>query len=96
MGEGSELWLRYYASMKRTTIMLPAELKHRAEWLAREKGTSLGELVRESLETKLAQDGRERDPFFADAAVFTGDVPSDLSANHDEYLYGERVGADDR
>jgi hypothetical protein len=76
--------------MKRTTIMLPAELKHRAKWLAREEGRSLGELVRESLEKRLAQDTRGHDPFFSDTAVFEGDVPSDLSINHDNYLYDEK------
>ncbi len=32
--------------MKRTTVMLPPELKEKASRLAREKGISLGELLR--------------------------------------------------
>ena len=29
---------------------------------------------------------RANDPLFADKEVFTGDVPTDLSANHERYL----------
>ena len=34
---------------------------------------------------------RKDDPFFADKAVWMGPVPSDLSANHDKYLYDEET-----
>jgi hypothetical protein len=30
----------------------------------------------------------DEDPFFSDKTVFSGKSPSDLSANHDDYLYG--------
>jgi hypothetical protein len=29
------------------------------------------------------------DPFFADKNCYTGETPSDLSLNHDQYLYEE-------
>lgn len=77
--------------MKRTTVMLPAELRRRAFIRARERGVSLGELIRESLESALptAAPARADDALFADSAVFAGKAPTDLSAAHDRYLYGE-------
>ena len=39
--------------MERTTILLPADLKLMAEKTARKNGISLGELIRETLETTL-------------------------------------------
>lgn len=77
--------------MKRTTLMLPAELKRRAMARAAELGISFGELVRGLLEERLSRPGRDagQDPLFADKAVYTGDAPADLSADHDRYLYGE-------
>ena len=76
--------------MERTTIMLPAALKSRAIGWARERGISLGELLRESLERALDHLIKERrvlDPLFSDDAVYDGDAPLDLSENHDRYLY---------
>ncbi len=32
---------------------------------------------------------RKMDPLFADTAFYEGDVPPDLSLNHDKYLYDE-------
>ena len=78
--------------MTRTTVMLPDQLKGRARQLARERGISLGQLIRESLEAALKDDGMSssrRDPLFSDTGVYRGDeAPSDLSLRHDEYLYG--------
>jgi hypothetical protein len=77
--------------MKRTTIMLPPELKERAQRTARERGISFGQLLRESLEETLRRDSKSgfaADPLFADTAVFEGDAPADLAASHDVYLYG--------
>ncbi len=78
-------------SMKRTTVMLPADLRRRAFARARERGVSLGELIRESLDSALpaAAPARADDPLFTDAAVFAGKAPRDLAAAHDRYLYGE-------
>ena len=77
--------------MKRTTVMLSAELKARAERRAYELGVSFGELVRETLQTALesGQERRTDDPLFKDEAVFRGKTPKDLGDRHDEYLYGE-------
>ena len=80
-------------SMKRTTVMLPADLRRRAFVRARERGVSLGELIRESLSSALPASApvRAEDPLFTDSAVFAGKAPKDLSAAHDLYLYGEEA-----
>ncbi len=76
--------------MRRTTIMIPDDLKARAERRARRTGTSLGGLVRESLEAALrGSPPVEEDPFWTDEAVFDGSTPKDLAARHDVYLYGD-------
>jgi hypothetical protein len=78
--------------MKRTTIMLPAKLKARAERRARTQGISLSELIRDSLARALERQARrsaDEDPFLADTATFTGG-PRDLARNHDRYLYGDK------
>lgn len=75
--------------MKRTTIMLPPELKARAMRAARERGISFGELLRQSLRATIeGQRSVYDDPLFADSAVFEGETPEDLSTRHDDYLYG--------
>ena len=75
--------------MHRTTIMLPPELRHRAQRRAQEEGISLGELVRKSLEGALEEPkmGRDDDPLLCDDAVFRDEAPADLAAEHDRYLY---------
>ena len=85
------LWLCYYGvAMKRTTIMLPQDLKTRAERQAREDGLSLGELVRRSLERSLAQPASvAEDPIFGDDATWAGEVPAGYAADHDDHLYGD-------
>ncbi|MFW6012510.1 MAG: CopG family transcriptional regulator [bacterium] len=76
--------------MTRTTIMLPEDLKLRAQETARRLGVSLGELIRDSLESRLDVTGdRQDDPLFRDVPIYDGEVPSDLSEEHDRYLYGE-------
>lgn len=76
--------------MKRTSVMLPAELKARAMRAAREQSISFGELVRRSLEAAVeAPTTRYDDPVFADAAVFEGPAPDDLAVAHDRHLYGD-------
>jgi predicted DNA-binding protein len=76
--------------MKRTTVMIPEDLKTRAERRARRTGSSLGALVRESLEAALREPvAAAEDPLFADRAVFRGSLPKDLAAEHDTYLYGD-------
>jgi len=80
--------------MKRTTVMLPTELKAKAERRAYERGVSFGELVRESLENALdsREERRTEDPLFKDDAVFRGRTPRDLAEKHDEYLYDDEAG----
>jgi len=78
--------------MHRTTVMLPEELKHQATKQAQKLGISLGELIRQSLNSFLHQPVCEHysDSFLADDAVFPGSTPTDLAENHDAYLYGEK------
>ena len=75
--------------MKRTTIMLPGELRRRAARRAKERGVSLGVLVRESLDSSLPplSENAAADTFFADRGVFGGKGPRDLARDHDRYLY---------
>ena len=74
--------------MDRTTIMLPPQLKARAQRRAHELGVSMGELIRDALETSLTavRTDRRDDPLFRDDLVYDGPAPSDLAARHDEYL----------
>ena len=78
--------------MKRTTIMLPGDLKLKAERKAEKMGISLGELIRLSLKIQVGKkiDMVQDDPFLSDNAVFSGKIPDDLSLNHDKYLYGDK------
>ncbi len=82
--------------MNRTTIMLPEELKRQAQERAAAAGISFGELVRRSLTNTVSKPPLERteDPLFADSGTFLGQAPSDLSEEHDLYLY-EEVQADE-
>jgi len=73
--------------MHRTTLLIPEDLKLRAVERAKSDNMSFGEFVRRALEKSL-QD-TDSDPFWNDKAVFRGEVPSDYSENHDDYLYGE-------
>jgi hypothetical protein len=77
--------------MNRTTIVLPEELKLRAQERARRSGISLAEFIRQSLEAQLrSAAGRPQvDPLFADVPIYRGPVPADLSVDHDRYLYDE-------
>ncbi len=80
--------------MKRTTIMLPEEMKSRAMKRANIMGVSLGCFIREALERSLQNSNiqssvYEHDPFFSDDSVFKGKTPGNLSIDHDDYLYGD-------
>lgn len=79
--------------MKRTTIMLPDNLKMRALKHAEITGLSLGGFIRESLEKTLQPpdvDQADEDLFFADNVVYQGKTPKDLALNYDDYLYGNK------
>ena len=75
--------------MKRTTVMIPDDLKIRAARRANSVGISLGGFIRESLERALRSDGNAAldDPYISDNSVYEGDIPTDLAQNHDKYLY---------
>lgn len=74
--------------MQRTSLMLPPDLQRQAAKTARQRGISLGELVRQSLARETAVAYRaEADPFWAMNEVFHSGR-SDLAANHDDELYG--------
>ena len=78
-------------TMHRTTVMLPTDLKRKAQQLAHHRGISFGELVRESLLAALEGHGGEirDDLLFCDTAVYRGPAPSSLSTDHDDFLYGD-------
>ena len=75
--------------MKRTTILLPDDLKKKAEKFAYKQGISFGEIVRESLLQYIKPRLENNDTFFSDNAIYEGDAPVDLSIKHDDYLYGD-------
>jgi hypothetical protein len=77
--------------MKRTTIVLPPDLKVEAKRHARQLGISLGELIRQTLSFRLASSrhANPMDPLFADSDVFSGPGPGDVAAHHDQHLYGD-------
>jgi Ribbon-helix-helix protein, copG family len=81
-----------YGYMKRTTIMLPDDLKERGMRKARRRGISLGELIRESLQAHVDSPDIQptEDPLYEDDAVFKGKAPRDFAKNHDRYLYGSK------
>ena len=71
--------------MAALTVQVSDELRAKAMLAARQRGLSLDEFVQHCLSSVV---DRERDSIFCDSAVFAGDVPSDISKNHDRYLYG--------
>lgn len=76
--------------MRRTTVMLPADLRRRAFRRAKEQGVSFGVVVRESLDAALPATGEagRDDSLFADGEVWRGRAPASLSRDHDAFLYG--------
>ena len=79
--------------MHRTTILLPEDLRRRAEKAAKSRGLSLSELIRRQLEkvggSAEKSRGRRDDPLFKNWKPSGKSTPRDLAANHDRYLYGE-------
>lgn len=72
--------------MHRTTILLPAGLRRKADREAKALGISLSELIRRRLGE--SSEEPEPKPRFFSRPPWTGAGPSDTAANHDEYLYG--------
>ena len=77
--------------MKQTSILLPLDLKRRAEDKARDLGISLGAFIRSSLEQSLKTYTVKDtgDSLFSSTTTYNGKTPKDLSKNHDDYLYGD-------
>lgn len=74
--------------MHRTTILLPADLRRKADQEAKSLGISLSELVRRRLEEGGQDPADGRPSRFFSRQPWTGTVPADTAANHDDYLYG--------
>ena len=68
--------------------MLPSELHEKAARYAAKRRVSLGQLVRNSLQTAMEtpEESPHRDPFWEDEEVYRGKTPRDLARNHDRYL----------
>lgn len=81
--------------MTRTTFMMPADMKRKAQRRAKQAGQSFGEFIRSSVKQALStpvKTDRSTDPFFADREVFENDpFPPDLCDHLDDYLYGPRT-----
>lgn len=72
--------------MHRTTILLPSELRRRADHEAKALGITLSELIRRRLAEGVTEPVRPK--FFA-RQPWSGPGPDDTAANHDAYLYGK-------
>jgi hypothetical protein len=72
--------------MHRTTILLPKDLYQAAGNEARSLGVSLGELIRRRLSAGTPPPSPKK-AFFT-RRPWVGESASDLSAEHDRYLYG--------
>jgi hypothetical protein len=76
----------------RTTIVMPPDLKERAVRKAREKKISFGEFIRQAVESYLTSPllgvgQKSGDPFLDNLVTFDDGGPTDMSVNHDKYLY---------
>ena len=80
--------------------MLSEEIKRRATAEARRLNVSFADFVRQAVAEKLPEHRkgsdrlarRRRDPIFGSFASLprpTGKTPSDVSSDHDKYLYGK-------
>ncbi len=71
-----------------TPINLPSGLTESATREAAERGMSLPEFIRATLERVVSSTPSD-DPLFNDSTVFVDDGPDDVAGNHDDYLYGD-------
>lgn len=69
-------------------IDLSDDLRALAEQAARSQGVSLEDFVRSCVSARLNETAS--DPLLSDNALFEGPTPPDLSARHDDYLYGDQ------
>lgn len=72
--------------MVNISVPFPEDLWGKAEAAARERGLSVDEFVRRCVSTTVSR-SRANDSLFADRTAYEGDVPPDVSENHDRYLY---------
>jgi hypothetical protein len=77
------------ANVRRTTVVLPEDLRLRAQERARRDGIPFAELVRQAVEARIGTPpaSAAQDPLFRDVPVYRGPAPADLSTEHDRYLY---------
>jgi hypothetical protein len=82
------------ASMHRTTVMLPADIKEKSLRQARKQGISFGRFVRAAIEARVRAAGVDEpgdDSLFGDDTVFSDAAPRRLAAEHDRFLYDEET-----
>lgn len=73
--------------MHRTTIMLPPDLRRKADREAQALGISLSELIRRRLGGESGGETDDLPKFFTRQPWQGAAGPSDVAANHDAYLY---------
>ncbi len=78
-------------SEKRTQVYFPKDVYRRIERKAKEESKSSAQVIREAVEKHLAERevDWEKDPFFKAAGFIKCDV-TDMSVNHDYYIYGSK------
>ncbi|MEW6419228.1 MAG: CopG family transcriptional regulator [Nitrospirota bacterium] len=77
-------------SEKRTQVYFPMDIYRRIEKKAKEESRSSAAIIREAVEEYLKKEKEidwENDPFFKAAGFIKSDV-TDMSVNHDAYIYG--------
>ena len=76
----------YYEGMKRTTIAITDELAIALEAEAQRRGESVSAIVRAALEEHLSASAQNRRVLPFAGVGSSGDGPSDVASNVDEYL----------
>ena len=74
----------------RTQIYLPRRLHRALGAAARRRRVSMAQLLREAAEEVLRRDAAERGDPLKDLIGVVDNDATDLSTNHDHYLYGAR------
>src|SRR5436309_96822 len=73
--------------MHRTQIYLPKKLTEALDGIARKRGTSRAEVIREAAQRLVQEEvPQERDPLLELIGLFKGGDPGDVSREHDRYL----------
>ena len=84
--------MRYSGGMKRTTIILPDDLRAGVAQRASDMGVSIDEYVCRVLRAALKETATPeaaKDSLFTDAEVFEGRTPVNLAGHHDLHLHGD-------